>query len=589
MQDNNSQGVGTQNSDDYQDSQLYEKDHCAITVQLKYLKFLQKITPRFHVKVQSAISNQNLLGKGSPKAQSAMEYLMTYGWSILLVAVVIAGLFELGVFNGGSAPSSACISQSGFLCINPVLATNGTVNAIIGTEYTGVTVTGTACTNSTVQPPVQFTAINPGIVLASGEEMPADFQCKISSNATGTKFAGVLWLQYTRNGVTGITGELATVILKSTKQGSALAASISPNPAGVDSGQGVTLMATASGGPSPYTYQWYTASAAGTCSSSDTAISSATSSTYTASPSSDTFYCVIVNDASSQRASSQTDLVSVNTQLQAGTITPPSPGVVTGNSITLTANPLDGTQPYSYQWYTAASSGTCSSSDTAISGTTSSTYTTPALTSNTYYCATISDTYGETANTLTDYVTVYPVLSNPNYAVYTSSSTASATVDPGNQIYVCAIGTDGEPLSSESWTQTTNTIYTSIGVQTGSTCSASLSSAGGSIISAYGVDVPTTTDTVYSNSTMSEPNTYQLQYTVTNSINTVVIAFSKESTHTGMTLPSGCSQVLYQADSSSALVYYAVCVNQAPGTYIVNPYNWINVPVSLAVFVYENS
>ncbi|MGC8538128.1 MAG: hypothetical protein ACP5MZ_04090 [Candidatus Micrarchaeia archaeon] len=33
------------------------------------------------------------------KLQSAMEYLMTYGWAILIVAVVLAALFELGVFN----------------------------------------------------------------------------------------------------------------------------------------------------------------------------------------------------------------------------------------------------------------------------------------------------------------------------------------------------------------------------------------------------------------------------------------------------------------------------------------------------------
>jgi Concanavalin A-like lectin/glucanases superfamily len=33
------------------------------------------------------------------RSQSAMEYLMTYGWSILIVAVVLAALFQLGVFS----------------------------------------------------------------------------------------------------------------------------------------------------------------------------------------------------------------------------------------------------------------------------------------------------------------------------------------------------------------------------------------------------------------------------------------------------------------------------------------------------------
>ena len=45
-------------------------------------------------------------------AQSAMEYLMTYGWAILIIAVVLAALFGLGVFNLSSisprAPPNSC-------------------------------------------------------------------------------------------------------------------------------------------------------------------------------------------------------------------------------------------------------------------------------------------------------------------------------------------------------------------------------------------------------------------------------------------------------------------------------------------------
>ena len=52
------------------------------------------------------------LGKASSKAQSAMEYLMTYGWAILIIAVVLGALFELGVFNpmtfAPKAPPGAC-------------------------------------------------------------------------------------------------------------------------------------------------------------------------------------------------------------------------------------------------------------------------------------------------------------------------------------------------------------------------------------------------------------------------------------------------------------------------------------------------
>jgi hypothetical protein len=40
-----------------------------------------------------------LLGRFPSKAQSAMEYLMTYGWAILVIAVVLGVLYSLGIFN----------------------------------------------------------------------------------------------------------------------------------------------------------------------------------------------------------------------------------------------------------------------------------------------------------------------------------------------------------------------------------------------------------------------------------------------------------------------------------------------------------
>ncbi len=49
------------------------------------------------------------------RSQSAMEYLMTYGWAILIIAVVLGALYSLGVFsNLGTV--TACVAQSGFLC-----------------------------------------------------------------------------------------------------------------------------------------------------------------------------------------------------------------------------------------------------------------------------------------------------------------------------------------------------------------------------------------------------------------------------------------------------------------------------------------
>ena len=61
------------------------------------------------------------------RAQSAMEYLMTYGWAILIIAVVLAALFSLGVFSQGST-ANGCIPTPGFLCQNLVFNANTNAN-----------------------------------------------------------------------------------------------------------------------------------------------------------------------------------------------------------------------------------------------------------------------------------------------------------------------------------------------------------------------------------------------------------------------------------------------------------------------------
>ena len=49
------------------------------------------------------------------KGQAAMEFLMTYGWAILIVIAVVAALFAMGVFKlptGGVAPCSPCFAPA---------------------------------------------------------------------------------------------------------------------------------------------------------------------------------------------------------------------------------------------------------------------------------------------------------------------------------------------------------------------------------------------------------------------------------------------------------------------------------------------
>ena len=66
--------------------------------------------------------NRHAEKRGMLRSQAAMEFLMTYGWSILIIAVVLGALFSMGVFSSANlaprAPTGNC----------KVLRTSGTAN-----------------------------------------------------------------------------------------------------------------------------------------------------------------------------------------------------------------------------------------------------------------------------------------------------------------------------------------------------------------------------------------------------------------------------------------------------------------------------
>jgi hypothetical protein len=80
-----------------------------------------------------------------------MEYLMTYGWAILIIMVVLAVLFYLGVLNPGGLTPTQCTFPAGFTCVtNKLYATTGKLYLVVG-QGTGhsIMVTGINCTQNT--------------------------------------------------------------------------------------------------------------------------------------------------------------------------------------------------------------------------------------------------------------------------------------------------------------------------------------------------------------------------------------------------------------------------------------------------------
>ncbi len=261
------------------------------------------------------------------------------------------------------------------------------------------------------------------------------------------------------------------------------AGAMTPNGPTIDSGQSVTLTANPSGGTGSYTYKWYSGSS--TSCASDTA-TLGTASTQVVSPTTNTYYCYSVSDTSTNppTVSSATGVVTVDSALSAGAITPASPTISSGSIVTLTAHPSGGTGLYTYQWYSGSSS-TCSS-DTAVSGQTSSTYA-PSPTSNTYYCYSISDTStnAPTVSSATDLASVTSGL------VAGSIAPSSPTIDSGQSLTLTANPSGGTTPYSYQW-------YTSADCST--------SPVSGATSSTYAAS-PTSTTTYYVKVTDANSNT----------------------------------------------------------------------------------
>lgn len=79
------------------------------------------------------------------KLQSAIEYLTTYGWAILIISIALIVIFSL---ISSHPQSQECLLPSGFSCINYFMAQNGllTLNFLQSTQYP-IQLTAVGCNN----------------------------------------------------------------------------------------------------------------------------------------------------------------------------------------------------------------------------------------------------------------------------------------------------------------------------------------------------------------------------------------------------------------------------------------------------------
>jgi DNA-binding beta-propeller fold protein YncE len=157
------------------------------------------------------------------RSQSAIEYLTTYGWAIVAVAVAIGVLYSLGVFGGAANGATGCTVISGFTCSKPLLYSSGILTLGFGQIGATKTITATGCTQNATAP---TNWLSNGTTIQSGQVSNLTFSCSgiQSGAALGSIYTGTLWIQYTVSGGSGqtVTQQVGTIKLPVQAGGSPL-------------------------------------------------------------------------------------------------------------------------------------------------------------------------------------------------------------------------------------------------------------------------------------------------------------------------------------------------------------------------------
>ena len=131
------------------------------------------------------------------KSQAALEFIMTYGWAILVVLVAIAALAYFGVLSPDRFLPSKCVLQSGIACLDNK-ATATTLNVYIQNSLgQDVTITDVKADQCTAQTGLSVSFPNGGAYTAAmvcvnpGTKYNGQFNVTYSNAATGLTHTNV--------------------------------------------------------------------------------------------------------------------------------------------------------------------------------------------------------------------------------------------------------------------------------------------------------------------------------------------------------------------------------------------------------------
>ena len=255
----------------------------------------------------------------------------------------------------------------------------------------------------------------------------------------------------------------------------------SPENQTVIVGQTATFAVSVSGGSGPFSYQWYKNGAP---------INGATSNSYTTPPTlmgdTGSVFTVSVSSAVGTVTSTPATLT-VNAIKPAITVQPASQTVALGQPATFTVT-ATGTGPLAYQWYL---------NGVAISGATSSSYTTPSTTSSnngSVYTVTVSNSAGSVTS-------MSATLTIPNPPPVAAGLVPSNATPPYNGTVfliptfsggTAAIGSAGVGSSDITASAVNGISYPTPALTSGKTYTLTVTSPTGTIVSTFCIVTPTT-------------------------------------------------------------------------------------------------
>jgi hypothetical protein len=131
------------------------------------------------------------------RAQAAMEFLMTYGWAILVVLAAIGALAYFGVLSPDQFVNERCTVGSDFQCNNELVQTDQATLSIINTQAEAITVNSITLNGGCFSD----VSVTPGQTLPSREETtPAStFACNNGTNTAETLEEIDIQVNYTRS------------------------------------------------------------------------------------------------------------------------------------------------------------------------------------------------------------------------------------------------------------------------------------------------------------------------------------------------------------------------------------------------------